>query len=371
MCGEDLDLGFKQQANMEMPESEVGCFLNCSKDSRTREEDKSNSTVKSNVSELLAITDNAVKSLTGYKSDPSHTRTPYGELHLLSNTDLLNHLQVKDDHAMVPGERPPHQVTVQRHTYAPDKQNEDSSFHSNESKSTTASEVLKRATKGDDDNYKRLSLDSHNTSISSIKSASSRASTTNSSFVSGGAKRVKISAKKLREIKSPFDDHHSVHSRTKHSNTTEGISDPRQSLPHVPHTTDQVIEGDGIHITSIKDHAISVQKHIGNGSVDVSMTEVKQRPPVEGSPSDDGSVQNSGAEKMQTVTRATADSGYITEKLQQRTMESANTTHEDVASIQEEVVSQTDNAANASNNSGIADNFSVEFHVSILLTGTM
>ena len=72
------------------------------------------------------------------------------------------------------------------------------------SKSSTASEILVRTTNTDPGVY-RLS-ESLNLSNVSKASNNSKASAGSSTFLTGDAKRVKISSKKLREIKSPFEE---------------------------------------------------------------------------------------------------------------------------------------------------------------------
>ena len=72
------------------------------------------------------------------------------------------------------------------------------------SKSSTASEILVRTTNTDPGVY-RLS-ESLNVSNVSKASNNSKASAASSTFLTGDAKRVKISSKKLREIKSPFEE---------------------------------------------------------------------------------------------------------------------------------------------------------------------
>ena len=72
------------------------------------------------------------------------------------------------------------------------------------SKSSTASEILVRTTNTDPGVYK-LS-ESLNLSNTSKASNNSKVSTTSSTFLTGDAKRVKISSKKLKEIKSPFEE---------------------------------------------------------------------------------------------------------------------------------------------------------------------
>ena len=66
------------------------------------------------------------------------------------------------------------------------------------SKSSTASEILVRTTNTDPGVYKL----SESLNISNA----SKASAASSAFLTGDAKRVKISSKKLREIKSPFEE---------------------------------------------------------------------------------------------------------------------------------------------------------------------
>ena len=72
------------------------------------------------------------------------------------------------------------------------------------SKSSTASEILVRTTNTDPGVYKL----SESLNLSNVSKASnnSKASATSSTFLTGDAKRVKISSKKLREIKSPFEE---------------------------------------------------------------------------------------------------------------------------------------------------------------------
>ena len=72
------------------------------------------------------------------------------------------------------------------------------------SKSSTASEILVRTTSTDPGEYKL----SESLNLSNVSKASnnSKASAASSTFLTGDAKRVKISSKKLREIKSPFEE---------------------------------------------------------------------------------------------------------------------------------------------------------------------
>ena len=68
------------------------------------------------------------------------------------------------------------------------------------SKSSTASEILVRTTNTDPGMHQL------NLSNASRISNNSKVSTTSSTFLTGDAKKVKISSKKLKEIKSPFED---------------------------------------------------------------------------------------------------------------------------------------------------------------------
>ena len=238
---------------------------------------------KSFGNELLAITGNAVKSLKGYSTGTSQH---YESLHVLSPSDMRSH---DIDLTMA------------------------------------SSNSLKRTTS--------FPSTSHNMSISSINSDHSQHTThsghsgrsSNSSIISANAKRVKISAKKLREIRSPFD--RSTESEPSHQ---EQNNESRDTIGADGDKMDVGVDVD-VHNVAMSESFI-VEKHLeGSGSDNnQTMAEVVRRPPPE-----TGTLSDSAGNADKTQARFTADSGYITEKVKLDT-KASNATQEDFPSIEDE-----------------------------------
>lgn len=231
--------------------------------------------MKNNANELLAVTDKAVKSIRGYGSEPDKTLDQLGELHIFSPPD---------NNVYGTGQA---QITQPK------------SFHPRPSVPNPTAALA--------DNVQ----DSHHdTSVSSIKSMSSRTSTgssVNSSLLSGGARRVKISAKKLREIKPPL--------ALEQTDSPTSIEDNYKYV-------------DGRQINARQNQPYLIEKHMINGT-ELSMSEVMTKPPSEDFLSDHS------IDKGAIVTGTIPDSGYTTEKMH-KPIKSSNATQEDIPSIQDE-----------------------------------
>lgn len=182
------------------------------------------------------------------------------------------------------------------------------------SKTTTASEVLIRSTAGDTPDVVSI----HNASITSRGSGSSKAS----SFLTGQAKPVRVSSKKLKEIKSPFEDV-DISTVSRSSSKTSGNFSDQPNLPKTSSKNNSgantantsgnsqksgnnhrgVIVGSDERSKALKDgNSIKNMKHYDKGKP--SSTKVKGA----------RSLLNPESDLKENTPRTIADSGYTTHK---------------------------------------------------------
>ena len=206
---------------MEVADSDIIGLLN-----GDEEKENNQDNIKTNMNELLCLTDAAVKALDSVSQPPKMgSGQPFGsaqsenvQLRSLSPSQLMG---LYGD-----GEFDSHDLpNMNNSSCLPDVHERSSS------KSSTAEDILIRSTvvTARDRSTSSSAKDLQESSNTSCLSARSDVSVASSGFLTGNARRVKVSSKKLKEVKSPFQNFEEV-------SKSEGAVNNERSAPSSDYT---------------------------------------------------------------------------------------------------------------------------------------